>query len=124
MRPITRPPIEVPNQASALASDGTERVPPRSAAIALRPTAGIHSPPNERDISTTETVATTQEVRVSMLVGVNMASRQNEAAKIGCSPHRAKRNAGPAPHGCPRISLALHPGYGPSSAEPGFEPRI
>src|SRR5262245_6306717 len=98
MRPITKPPTEVPSQASALASDGADRAPPRSAAIALRPTAVIQSAPNDSDMSATEMPATTQDDRVSMLVVVNMAFRQSDASKIKCSPHGTKRNAGLAPH--------------------------
>src|SRR5215470_17537995 len=74
-RPIAMPPTDEPNQASELASDGAERAPPRSAAIVFRPTAVIHSAPNESDRSATETEATTQEERVSMVVVVNTGVR-------------------------------------------------
>src|SRR5215510_10453695 len=70
-RPIAMPPIDEPNHASELASDGAERAPPRSAAMGLRPTAVIHSAPNESDSSATETDATIQEERVSMLEVIN-----------------------------------------------------
>src|SRR4051794_37167212 len=65
-RPITTPPKEVPSQASELASEGAARAPPRSAAIAFSPTAVIQGAPKETAIRTTDTVATTQEVRESM----------------------------------------------------------
>src|SRR5215470_15317198 len=70
-RPIAMPPTDEPNHASELASDGAERAPPRSAAMDLRPTAVIHSAPNESDRSATETEATIQEERVSMVDVVN-----------------------------------------------------
>src|SRR5215472_6865396 len=70
-RPIAMPPTDEPSQASELASEGAERAPPRSAAMDLRPTAVIHSAPNESDSSTTETEATIQEERDSMLDVVN-----------------------------------------------------
>jgi hypothetical protein len=66
-RPITTPPNDVPSQASELASDGAERAPPRSAAIAFRPTAVIQSAPKEAASRATDTLATIQEDRVSML---------------------------------------------------------
>src|SRR5262245_41973894 len=66
-RPIATPPNDVPSQAIELASAGAERPPPRSAAIGFNPTAVIHSAPNDSDSSATETLATTQEDRVSML---------------------------------------------------------
>src|SRR5262245_55285773 len=66
--PIKMPPIEEPNQASELASEGAERAPPRAAAIGLSPAAVIHSAPNDSDSSTTQMLATTQEDRVSMVV--------------------------------------------------------
>src|SRR5215468_6621418 len=70
-RPIAMPPTDEPSQASELASDGAERAPPRSAAMVLRPTAVIHSAPNESERSATQTEATIQEERVSMLDVVN-----------------------------------------------------
>src|SRR5262245_21722561 len=79
--PITRPPNELPNQASELARDGPERLPPKSAAIALRPTATIQSAPNATASITSDRLATTQEVRVSMVGIDNVRSRQVTAAK-------------------------------------------
>src|SRR5215467_3436642 len=70
-RPMAMPPTDEPSQASELASEGAERAPPRSAAMVLRPTAVIHSAPNESDSSTTETEATIQEERVSIVEAVN-----------------------------------------------------
>src|SRR5215468_487463 len=66
-RPIAMPPTDEPSQASELASDGAERAPPRSAAMVLRPTAVIHSAPNESERSATQTEATIQEERVSIV---------------------------------------------------------
>ena len=65
------PPAAAPSQASELASDGTERAPPMSAAIAFSPTAVIHGPPNDMPRSASDMLATTHEVRVSILVAVN-----------------------------------------------------
>ena len=59
--PIAMPPRPEPSQASAAASAGTERWLPASAAIALRPTETIHSPPNEKARQASATVATTHE---------------------------------------------------------------
>src|SRR5213080_2112317 len=84
-RPMAMPPIDEPNHASELASDGAERAPPRSAAMDLRPTAVIQSAPNESDRSTTETEATIQEERVSMLDVVK--SRPGGVCGADCSPH-------------------------------------
>src|SRR5215213_2925527 len=66
-RPIRTPPTEVPSQASEVASDGAERTPPKSAAMVFRPTTVIHIAPNDIASRATERLATTQEVRVSML---------------------------------------------------------
>ena len=52
--------------ASDTASDGTCRAPPVSEAISFNPTAVIHGPPNDRPSRISETLATTQEVRVSI----------------------------------------------------------
>ena len=52
--------------ASDTASDGTCRAPPVSEAISFKPTAVIHGPPNDRPSRISETLATTQEVRVSI----------------------------------------------------------
>jgi hypothetical protein len=46
-------------------------MPPKSAAMVFRPTATIHSAPNANATSTSATLATTQEVRVSMDCVVN-----------------------------------------------------
>ena len=65
-RPISSPPTAPPNMASDTASDGTCRAPPVSEAISFKPTAVIHGPPNDRPSRISETLATTQEVRVSI----------------------------------------------------------
>src|SRR5881397_2987891 len=92
-RPIAMPPTDEPNQASELASDGAERAPPRSAAMDLRPTAVIHSAPNESDRSATETEATIQEERVSMVEVVKGSSRRGFAVRTVARMER-ERNAG------------------------------
>src|SRR2546426_3550484 len=71
IRPIARPPTDVPSQASELASEGAERAPPRSAAIDFSPTAVIQRAPNDIAISATDTLATIHEDLVSMLGGIN-----------------------------------------------------
>src|SRR5262245_15888765 len=65
-RPMAMPPAPAPSQASALASDGTERPPPTSAAMDLRPTAVIQNAPNEMASRHNAMLATTQEDRVSI----------------------------------------------------------
>src|SRR5689334_8623068 len=64
---MATPPRPEPSQASAAARAGTERWPPASAAIALRPTETIHRPPNEHAMQPSATVATTHDWRVSMV---------------------------------------------------------
>ena len=59
------PPTAEPNHASELASAGTERAPPMSAAIDFSPTAVIHGAPNDMPRHVSATLATTQELRVS-----------------------------------------------------------
>src|SRR5262245_9401325 len=63
---MTMPPAPYPIQASALASAGTERWPPDSAAIVLSATMVIHGAPNAVARITSRTPATTQEVRLSI----------------------------------------------------------
>src|SRR5262247_1662931 len=63
--PMTMPPAPKPIQASELASDGTERKPPDSAAIALSATMVIHGAPNDTARITSNTVAMIQDDRVS-----------------------------------------------------------
>ena len=70
-RPIRMPPTAEPNQASEAASEGTERCPPISAAIDFSPTEVIHGAPKESPSRSRAMLATTQEVRVSMLDVVN-----------------------------------------------------
>src|SRR3954464_10640725 len=65
-RPISSPPTAPPNIDSDTASEGTCRAPPVSEAISFSPTAVIHGPPNDRPSRTSDTLATTQEVRVSI----------------------------------------------------------
>src|SRR5437868_11489070 len=60
------PPKPEPNQASAVANDGTERTPPTSAAIGLSATTAIHIAPNDTPRITSDRLAVTQELRVSM----------------------------------------------------------
>src|SRR5436853_1981741 len=74
------PPRPEPNQASAVASDGTERTPPTSAAIGLSATTAIHIAPNDTPRITSDRLAVIQDVRVSM-VGV---------IPTGCSTFRRK----------------------------------
>src|SRR5262245_41993561 len=86
------PPTDEPSQASELASEGAERAPPRSAAMDLRPTAVIHSAPNDSDRSATETEATTQEERDSMLDVVS--TRPGGVYGADCSLHGAPAECG------------------------------
>src|SRR3954447_5190842 len=84
-RPITTPPTEVPTQASEAASDGAERTPPKSAAIGFNPTTVIHIAPIDIASNATETLATTHEVRVSMLGMLKpILGRLISAADAGC----------------------------------------
>src|SRR3954465_13870110 len=61
------PPRPAPNQASAEASEGTERTPPTSAAIGLRATTAIHIAPNDTPRITSDRAAVGQEGGGSML---------------------------------------------------------
>src|SRR3954451_8703654 len=70
-RDIRMPPIPEPSQASALASAGTERAPPTSAAISFSATAVIHAAPNDIARNNSATEATAQEVLVSTEVAGN-----------------------------------------------------
>jgi tripartite-type tricarboxylate transporter receptor subunit TctC len=72
MRPIMMPPAAEPSQTSELASAGTERASPISAAMDFNATAVIHGAPNDMPSSSNEMLATTQEERVSMDRGVSI----------------------------------------------------
>src|ERR1700748_1721122 len=69
IRLMMRPPVPEPSQASELASAGTERVPPNSAATSLSPTAMIQAEPNAIIMTNSATEATTQESFVSIVDG-------------------------------------------------------
>ena len=84
MRPIRMPPTAEPNQASELASAGTERAPPISSAIGLSATEVIQGAPNDRPSRTSEIPATTQEARVSI-------ERVSELCVVNPIPGRARR---------------------------------
>jgi hypothetical protein len=64
-RPIRMPPMPEPNQASEVASAGTERVPATSAAISVKATDVIQGEPNTRHMMKSAIAATTQDCRVS-----------------------------------------------------------
>src|SRR6185369_1005005 len=63
---MAMPPMPEPNHASAVASAGTERAPPVSAAMGLSATTPIHAAPNDTPRMTSERLATIQDVRVSI----------------------------------------------------------
>src|ERR1051325_11395456 len=65
-RDMIRPPTPEPSHASALASAGTERDPPASAAMSLSATAVIHAAPNDIASTQSATEATAQEALVSI----------------------------------------------------------
>src|SRR3954447_14150004 len=65
IRDIRMPPTPEPSHASALASAGTERNPPTSAAISFSATAVIHAAPNDIARINNATEATAQEALVS-----------------------------------------------------------
>src|SRR4051794_8621136 len=98
MRPIITPPTAVPSQPSELASEGAERAPPRSAAIAVNPTAVIQSAPKDVESRMTDTVAVTQEDRVSMLVVVTLVPATRGCRRLSvrnvASPSRLSVQAG------------------------------
>src|SRR6202008_3047511 len=71
---MAMPPMPVPNHARAIASAGTERAPPVSAAMGLSATTPIHAAPNDTPRITSERLPTIHEVRVSM-EGVIPAAR-------------------------------------------------
>src|SRR5436305_8962233 len=70
-RDMMMPPAPEPSQASALASAGTERDPPTSAAMSFSATAVIHAAPNDIARISSATEATAQEVLVSTEVAGN-----------------------------------------------------
>jgi hypothetical protein len=70
--PIKNPPAALPNQDSDPASDGMERAPPISAAIDFSPTTAIHGAPSDMVRQVSETKATTQEYRVSIVCGFKL----------------------------------------------------
>src|SRR5215470_5069337 len=67
MRPIMMPPTPTPIQPKEPANAGVSRAPPNSAAIDLSATTATHGAPNENASVRSATVATTQDVRVSMV---------------------------------------------------------
>src|SRR5262245_5881665 len=69
IRPIRMPPKPEPSQARALASAGIERIPSTSAAMSLSATAVIQAAPNAIIMVTSATVATVQEVLLSIEEG-------------------------------------------------------
>src|SRR4051794_19221641 len=79
------PPRPEPNQASAVANEGTERTPPTSAAIGLSATTAIHNAPNETPRITSDIAAVVQEVRVSILGVIPAACL---AAAVGAALRR------------------------------------
>src|SRR3974390_3905204 len=66
IRPIIMPPAPEPSQATALASAGTERVPPTSLAISLSATTAIQAPPYDIVMMKSATEAATHDVLVSI----------------------------------------------------------
>src|SRR5665647_534305 len=66
MRPMMMPPMPEPNQASALASAGTERTPPTSPAMSFNATAVIQAAPNDIISAHSAAAATTHEALVSI----------------------------------------------------------
>src|SRR3954468_17942933 len=82
-RDIIMPPTPDPSHASALASAGTERDPPTSAAMSFSATAVIHAAPNDIARISSATEATAQEALVSMeLAGNGSIGKENPAG--GC----------------------------------------
>src|ERR1043165_1270235 len=83
---MAMPPMPEPNHASAVASAGTERAPPVSAAMGLSATTPIHAAPNDTPRITSERLATIQEVRVSMegliLLRLHPGSRRRRLSGI------------------------------------------
>src|SRR4051812_16049488 len=65
IRDMMMPPMPEPSHASALASAGTERAPPTSAAMSLSATAVIQAAPNDIPRMASATEATVQEALVS-----------------------------------------------------------
>src|SRR6185295_9200369 len=70
-RDMMMPPTPEPSHASALASAGTERDPPTSAAMSFSATAVIHAAPNDIASINSATEATAQEALVSTEVAGN-----------------------------------------------------
>ena len=67
IRPIMMPPTPTPIQPREPANAGVSRVPPKSAAMDLSATTATHGAPNENASVRSATVATTQDVRVSIV---------------------------------------------------------
>src|SRR5262245_49759687 len=110
-RPISMPPTPEPNQASALASAGIERIPSTSAAISFRATAVIHAAPNAISMVTSAAVATAhdlldstedtvgcnirREVRLTMLWQAAASLTTHACVGLPCLLHCAKMRGGP-----------------------------
>src|SRR5215475_8293793 len=69
IRPIIMPPTPTPIQPREPAKAGVSRPPPKSAAMDLSATIATQGAPNENASVSSATVATTQDVRVSMVAG-------------------------------------------------------
>src|SRR3954453_11985392 len=79
-RDMIMPPTPEPSHASALASAGTERDPPTSAAISLSATAEINATPNDIARMNSATEGTAHEALVSTeLVGNCSIGKENPA---------------------------------------------
>ena len=118
MRPIMMPPTPTPIQPREPANAGVSRAPPKSAAMDLSATMATHGAPNENPSVTSATVATTQDVRVSMVpVGLD------EYVKATPSPDRA--GPGGARPACGRNYKARAPAikYAQRGSAGTFGPR-
>ena len=80
MRPIMMPPMPEPSQASALASDGIERMPSTSLAMSLSATAVIQAAPNAISMVNSATEATTQDRLLSIEDGGDCKSEGTRLA--------------------------------------------
>src|SRR5579871_2015162 len=130
IRPITMPPTPTPIQPSEPASAGVSRAPPKSAAMTLRETTVTHGAPNEKASVRSATVATTQDVRVSMLAGTDgwfkaaPAQRgRKRLADAGVGTIRRARQQSNArgaglPHIWADISLRRRATIGPRASRP------
>ena len=83
---MAMPPRPAPSHVNELARAGTERALPTSAAIDFSATTAMYGAPKAIDMMLSETVATTHDVRVSILVMLRRTPKEAGPRKSGRRP--------------------------------------